>query len=344
MSPLPHRLRAVVPSSGPGRIRRVGLRGALADANRVARHEQAPGEVALPGMTWQEDDRTSERWYPQGITTSADAYGPEPSGGRYEGHDVVLVSWYGRGVVGRLVGSRISAIDWHDDEPPRYRHLLLVDRTRRWGWRGLRAVRVHAGGIVWYGDHLFVAGSRAGIRVFRLDDVVRVRNRFRSKGYRYVLPQALEYRSENDADAPRMTYSFMSLERSADGHRLVVGEYGRKDAPTHRLLRFPIDPETGLLDADRDGQVQPLDLHDRQLPRMQGAVVADGTWFVTASSGEDVAGDLWAGQPGEWTHHRRVLPTGPEDITYLPQRRQLWTLTEWPGRRWVFPVDADRWR
>jgi hypothetical protein len=38
-----------------------------------------------------------------------------------------------------------------------------------------------------------------------------------------------------------------------------------------------------------------------------------------------------------------VLPTGPEDVTWWPQRGELWSLTEWPGRRWVYAIDADRW-
>ena len=63
------------------RFKRVGLRGVLADLNRVGAHADVPGEAPIAGMTWRDDDRDTERWFPQGITTSADAYGAEPSGG-----------------------------------------------------------------------------------------------------------------------------------------------------------------------------------------------------------------------------------------------------------------------
>lgn len=313
----------------------------LADLNRTGSLADVPGAAPVVGMAWRADDATTARWYPQGITTSADAYGAEASGGMFEGHNVVVVSWYGHGWMGWLnLGARISVIDW-TDEAPSYRHVLLTE-PRRIGWfHRLRPVRVHAGGIVWYGKHLFVAGSSQGIRVFRLDDIVRVRNRIRTKGYRYVLPQHTDYHAQHDEGVGRMTYSFMSLDRAGEDH-LVAGEYGRKNG-SHRLIRYPIDRKTQLLASDERGWSVPTELHDRQIARMQGAVIADGTWFVTSSNGEDVPGDLWSGQPGQYTRHRHVLPTGPEDITYLPQRRQLWSLTEWPGRRWVYAIDANRW-
>ncbi len=327
-----------------GRFRRVGLRGVLADLNRAGTHAEVPGEAPVAGMAWRRDDQETERWFPQGITTSADAYGADPSGGMFEGHDVVMASWYSHGWLGWLqLGSRISVIDWRDDTPPRYRHVLLVEPRRfLFLFHRLRPVRVHAGGIVWYGKHLFVAGSSSGIRVFRLDDIVRLHNRFRSKGYRYALPQVSSFVAEHDGDTRAMTYSFMSLDRAGEEDHLVAGEYGRKGG-SHRLVRYAIDRDTELLRCDDRGWAVPSDLHDQQVVRMQGAVIADGTWAVTSSNGEDNPGDLWTGSPGAFVRHRGVLPTGPEDITYLPQRHQLWSLTEWPGRRWVYAIDAGRW-
>lgn len=344
---LPYRLvrqpGADAAGSWAQRARRVGLRGVLADLNRTAWHSAIPAEAAAYGMAWRRDDDRTRRWFPQGITTSADADGRAEGRGTFEGHDVVLTSWYGRGLVGRRLGARISVIDWHDEQTPRYRHVLLVEpRPVRWFSR-LRRVRVHAGGIVWYGGHLFVASSSAGVRVFRLDDIVRVRNRLRTGGYRYVLPQTATYSAEQDDGGRPITYSFMSLDRSGLGDdHLVAGEYGRRGG-SHRLVSYAIDGDTGLLRSDDHGRAVPTDLHDRQVPRMQGAVVADGQWALTSSNGEGNPGDLWTGRPGRFGRHRGVLPTGPEDITWLPQRRQLWTLTEWPGRRWVYAIDADRW-
>lgn len=326
-----------------GRFRRAGLSGLLADTNRVGVPADVPGDAAVSGMAWQRSDMDSERWFPQGITTSADAYGAEPTGGTFEGKPVVLVSWYAHGAVGWIrLGSRISVIDFSDSEAPRYRHVLLVEPVRRWKFfHKLSPVRVHAGGIVWYGDHLYVAGSSSGIRVFRLDDIVRVRNRFRTKGYRYVLPQFTTYAARTNGAAP-MVYSFMSLDRAGEEDHLVVGEYGVKGG-SHRLMRYPIDRKTQLLRSDERGHAVPAAMWDQQVERMQGATLVKGTWVITSSMGEGNPGDLWVGEPGSYKRHRGVLPTGPEDIAFWPQRHQLWSVTEWPGRRWVYAIDADTW-
>ncbi|MCW2831531.1 MAG: hypothetical protein JWP31_2223 [Aeromicrobium sp.] len=323
------------------RFRRVGLAGVIAATNRVLGAARPPGEAATEGFTWQGADATTDRWWPQGISTSADAYGADSGSGTFEGREVVITSWYAHGRWRRWLGSRLSVIDLSGSGTPRYRHVLLVDPQRRWGFHRLRAVRVHAGGIVWYGDHLFVAGSSSGIRVFRLDDVVRVRNRFRTRGYRFVLPQSMSYAADHDEGLGPMTYSFVSLDRAGDQDHLVAGEYGRKGG-SHRLMRYPIDRTTQLLQRDDRGRAYPSDLHDAKIARMQGATLAAGTWVITASRGEDVPGDLWVGQPGDYRCHRGVLPTGIEDITYWPQRHQLWTLTEWPGRRWLVAIDVAR--
>lgn len=325
-----------------GRFARAGLSGVLADTNREGARSQAPGRAAVDGMTWQRGDRNTRRWFPQGITTSADAYGPF-SVEDADARPVIIVSWYAHGALGYLLlGSRISIIDYVDPDAPRYRHVLLVAPTRRWGINWLRPVRVHAGGILWYGKYLYVAGTGAGIRVFRLDDIVRVRNRFRTKGYRYALPQFTAYDAETAAGVDPMRYSFMSLDRSGDVDHLVAGEYGRKGG-SHRLMRYPLDRQTQLLRGDDRGRAVPAYQYEQQVERMQGATLVEGIWVITASMGEGNPGDLWVGRPGDYVRHKGVLPTGPEDITYWPQHDQLWTVTEWPGRRWVYAIDAGKW-
>lgn len=117
-----------------GRFARVGLRGALADTNRTGSAAEVPGEAAIEGIAWQQSDQNTKRWFPQGITTSADAYGPDPNSGLFEGRPVIVVSWYAHGPLGYLLlGSRISVIDYSDPEAPTYRHVLLT-APRRWGF------------------------------------------------------------------------------------------------------------------------------------------------------------------------------------------------------------------
>lgn len=332
------------PMRAPGQgFRRVGLRAVLADTNRAGTRVDVPGEAVAEGFTWDPRDGRSDRWWPQGITTSADAYGHEDAAGTFDGRAVLLTSWYAHGRLRRLLGSRISVVADVDSESPVYRHVLLVEPVRIGPVHLLRPVRVHAGGIVWYGDHLFVAGSGAGVRVFRLADIVHVRNRVHARGYRYVLPQAMAYAAEQDVDQKPLTYSFLSLDRGPDVDGLVAGEYGTKGSGSHRLVRYRLDRDTQLLRSDERGRSMASELFEDQPDRMQGATLVGDTWVVTASAGEGRPGDLWVGRPGELRRHRGVLPTGPEDVAHWPQRRQVWSLSEWPGRRWVFGVGVDPW-
>jgi len=202
---------------------------------------------------------------------------------------------------------------------------------------------VHAGGIAVLGDLLYVADTNVGVRVFRLDDLARVPRRRRdAHGYDYVLPQLLRLRFPLRAGADRLKASFLSVGEVAGQLSLVVGEYGRKGT-TPRLVRYLLDPSTGLPVLGADGCCAPLEVHERQPHRMQGVAVHGSTWFVTASAGEGNPGDLYVGSPGSLRRHRGVLPTGPEDLDWSRPGEELWCVTEWPGHRWVFPIDAGPW-
>jgi hypothetical protein len=133
-----------------------------------------------------------------------------------------------------------------------------------------------------------------------------------------------------------MRFSFVSLERdsSGGGDHLVVGEFG-PERGGRRLGRIPMG--TG------SERVEVIDVHEPGIARMQGATVVDGTWFVSASNGLR-AGDLWVGSGGAWVRHAGVLPSGPEDLTASHDGQRLWSLSEYPRRRWVFAIDAERWR
>jgi hypothetical protein len=75
---------------------------------------------------------------------------------------------------------------------------------------------------------------------------------------------------------------------------------------------------------------------------MQGAVSVDDRLHVVTSNGRRGKGSLWVGPPRTLRRVARVLPPGPEDITYWPSREELWTVTEYPGRRLVLALDRRR--
>ncbi len=330
-----------------GRGTRTDVATLLDTAVLRAREADVPGRAAVSGFTWEPHDVDTEVWYPQGVTTSADAT-PAAASGR----DVVVVSWYAhqgshhQGLIRN--GARLTFVDL---ATLRYRHVLLVRPFRTpWGVR-LLPVPIHAGGIAWYGPYLYVAATRAGVYVFRIEDLLQLPPHRRTGvagrlDYDMVLPVYTRLRSRGRDAGSRVRYSFLSLAHglpdSPSAPALVAGEYGGV-GKTQRLWRYALDPETNLPRRDAGGHATPHELHADQAARMQGATVLDGTWYVTTSQGRGNPGDLLVGAPGAFRRHKRVLPSGCEDIAAWPQRRQLWTVTEWPGMRWVYAVDADAW-
>lgn len=342
---------------------RVGLEPLLDDLDRRARRTLAPGLKVHRAWTWDRVDRRDERWWPQGISTSADAarigggQGELGDRGELPGRSLVAVAWYAKKLPGDDIGqgSRISFLDL---DTRRYRHVLLVVPRIRDGVLDLAPLRVHAGGIVWVGEHLHVAATAKGLMTCRLDDLLRVpdalvdpqpgRHGLRlsdtsvsTYGYRYVLPVRFAYRAETDDGVERLRYSFASLDRAADPPAVVVGEYGR-GSQTTRIARFPLDRETGLLETDTDGRVTPLHLDDHGVRGAQGVAVVGDTVYVTVSRGPRLPGSIFVGRPGAFREHRYAVPMGVEDVGWWPSRNELWTATEHPRRRWVISVKRSR--
>jgi len=304
---------------------RLGLTGLLDDLDRQAVRVRVPGLAVDWGFTWEPHDATTPRWWPQGITTSADASDSEVLDGRR----VLITSSYSHVVDGSNHGSRITVVDL---DTLRYRNVLLVVPELHDGRVRLAPLLVHAGGIVWCGPYLHVAGTRRGLFTCRIDDLLEVEPGPDTFGYGYVLPVRSAYEAFNDDDVEQVRYSFLSLDRS--GGQLVAGEYG-KDQMTQRLVRYPLDLGTGDL---HPGPAK----EEQGVGHMQGATIVDGRFYVTSSRGRWKLGTLYAGTPGDFREHRQALPTGPEDITYWPSQDTFWSLSEYPGRRWVYCMKRSR--
>jgi hypothetical protein len=201
----------------------------LTDLDRTGSGCDVPGEAAGRGFTWDEQDRSDPRWYPQGVASLRS--GP-----------LLLVSWYAVRRLGWTRGSRLTVVDRSDPERPRYRHVLLVEPRRL---RTFGRVPVHAGGIAVLGDLLYVADTRAGVRVFRLQDVLhlpprpldallpwagagtrtlgrRLTGGHTAYGFPYVLPQLLRLRLSPEPGGRPLRYSFVFV-GPVDGPALPGG-------------------------------------------------------------------------------------------------------------------------
>lgn len=115
-------------------------------------------------------------------------------------------------------------------------------------------VPIHAGGIAWYGPYLYVAATRAGVYVFRVEDLLELPPRRRKGvagrlGYDMVLPVHHRLTSRGRDAGSRVRYSFLSLAHGLPDTdsppALVAGEYGGV-GKTQRLWRYALDPETHL--------------------------------------------------------------------------------------------------
>jgi hypothetical protein len=305
----------------------VGLTGVLAGGGHRARRTRVPGSAVAEGFRWRLVDCWSPTWWPQGVAV-----------GEHDGVPVAMASWFAQRRRGREMGSRVTIVNLSDPGRPRYRHVLLVSPQRRDDSVHFDPVKVHAGGIAWAGDRLFVSATFGGIREFRLSDIVRVPSRGALRraggpfGYSYLLPEFANFAPTSAKGTARMRYSFLASESTASGDdatevRLITGEYGT--ATDLRLARLRLSGDRTVID----------ELHVPRIAQMQGAVLHGGSWFVNASRGDKERGDLWVGTPGSMARHAGVLPPGPEDIAVWPERDQLWSVTEFPGKRWMYAID-----
>jgi hypothetical protein len=271
---------------------RLGLDGLLARRGRRARWAAVPGSAASGGrgIRWPCKEQRDRRWWPQGI---------DVQGG------MAVVSWHHKGD-GVDDAARVTFVDL---QSLRFWHVPLVGPD-------LQPIAIHAGGVVWHGDLLYVADTFGGLRQFDTRDIILLDDK-------PVLPQSGGFASQHVEGERALRYSFVS--RDHDGARFVAGEY-RNAEDDARLMTVPLD----------GGEPE---VH-RGPKRMQGACVVDGTWYLTTSNGHD-NGDLWVGHPGAFVRHAGVLPPGPEDLAREPGTRRLWSLAEYPRSRFIYAIDLD---
>lgn len=323
-------------------------RASVSEVMDHANHERTPATVIdtqVHGFRFATSDENDPDAFPQGIATSRDAVGTAGNG-RYDGRQVIAVSFYNNSPK----SSRINLIDWDANHPDAYRRILLVEPTGTAEEPSFRDVEIHAGGIAWYGDLLYVADSAAkpgGMRVFDMsrilttdtggtkDQIGRVGGTFYAHNYAYVLPQVGTISSEVDAGTAPLVWSTISLDRVS--RSIVMTEYRCEDCDdyptgTTRAVRFGFQAGGPTF----AGSTTASEALEVPLHYLNGVGSHNGRWWFNSSRHKTLS--YWPGQ-GALTTYPWV--SWGQSLSYWEDADGpdlLWSLTEGEGFRAVFAV------
>lgn len=322
---------------------------------------QPQDAIGAEGFCWASgDDETGTDWYPQGITTTS-GY---DAAGTVDGHTLVLVSWH----YTDNSQVRVSIADVTNPSSVKYLDALLVlpDPVN-----GFTAMPGHGDSVTLYGDELYVSNyvaastsgaapvGDAGLNVFDLDDFWKVDTssavvglgtdgKYHADGYPYVLPRTGYYTWPADGCSDDSTsqpcFTGASLDTTGATPALVT-DAGGGSAPTFGgddgvIVRWPLDPSTGLLQTGPDGDAHATDAYIDPVPGVQGVSMLQGQFMLSAPCPEFPSGPYclyhsWLGEPVRlWA---RVLING-EGISYAPQTGRLWYLNEYYQDRAVLDM------
>ncbi|WP_330331876.1 VCBS repeat-containing protein [Streptomyces sp. NBC_00536] len=350
-------------------LRRVKAADVLAapDGALTGRALCHPSNIAgAQGFCWNTTDDATGAWTPQGLTGSGESPQSQTLVG---GRKVLISTWYGDG------GSeRITLVDVTDPAHVTYRHLQLAALNSS-GDNYTPILGGHGHGVVWAGSKLYVASTGSSLDVFDLNDIWKMDvttgtgfgldagGKAQGAGHAYVLPRqgTYDYTGQGTgcgayagvSQRPCITAASLDLTGAqpalvtAEGDpSKVEGDFGKAAAP---VVRWPIDPATGLLKADAAGRVQASEAFASPMGGTQGVAMNNGRLvfagpcpeFVPAEHQADQSnirqfqGCLYDARPGEPVRLVTRTAVNPENLSYWPGSDQLWVINEAPGERVV---------
>ncbi|WP_405656863.1 RICIN domain-containing protein [Streptomyces sp. RK9] len=335
------------------------------------------GTFKYNGFCWDEkDDATSAfnkggGWHPQGMTASHDAY----AGGTADGHHLYMQAWYygsgddGNGSTVRDQKARVSILestgkDWS------YGHVLLVRPQGSRDKPTFKAVdNVHADGMAWYGNRLFVANG-GELQIYDLNHLwkmnsisadVGIKGGVSSAGHhQWALPMVARYGYQTKAQeaAWEQAHAGRKALRACDGliaclsslsvdrgtGSLVSGEYrSNSDELRHLDPPKPIDTRPARviswpLASLGEGGTNPVtatSAYVAPVRQLQG-VATDGTYYYL--SGECPVGYMGDARPGDTLSYSCVYQAKPGGrasvLTRAPALTQNLSYAPSSGRLW----------
>lgn len=335
------------------RLHRSSVNALLHSSGQARMGRGCAGSAGVPAHSlvycFNKKDTATRSWVPQGVTTVSDATAGERWAG---GGRPILVSWHDSGKV------RLTFVN-----PGRrtYRHVLLVEPKMTKGRATYSDIGIHAGGIAWYGDKLYVADTRHGVREFDMRHIYDLakskagstghtgrvglhHGKYYGHGFRYVMPQTSSWEFAHGKVGGKcrgtgpLRMSWISVDRTAWPHSLVAGEYCRPNWPRGRVVTWRLEALSG------GGPVRPSWGAGLPADKIQGAVRTHGRWWFTQSHGGR-RGTLLSTRPTSrgWAKaERRTISYGPEDLACYRGQHRIWTVAEHAHRRalWAFRTNS----
>lgn len=323
---------------------------------------------------WRAGDNRNNEWIPQGVTTNNDGNGGAVN--------KIFVTWYdGCDPDDNAHGGQGCQDGPSPDEEPEkgvrvsiytpgrgYQNVLLVEPFNNSSHNpSFHATHMHAGGVALYGNFLYVADTRYGMRVFDTRQIFdmnqswtrewvyydetkvgRHDNKWYSHGYQYLWPAVGEWRLDGAADGTKclgaghpLKFSFVSVDRVSN--TLLAGEYcPTPDATSKpgRVARYKLGstttPSQGLSTGEAWDEVE--------LPRdhVQGVVSQGNTFYVNVSNG-DSPGTMWKYDlvGGELVNPRGITTAvGCEDLSFDTSTGNVYSASEYYGKRAIYSISS----
>ena len=203
-------------------------------------------------------------------------------------------------------------------------------------------VNIHAGGIVWSGDRLWVADTAKGFRVFDLKRILQVATDTETIGctggtcqafqYKYVAMQSARYTLDTKCAA---LFSWVSLDKTTTPPSLVSGEYCSTTACAGplagRIMRWPLD-EPNSPNRLRSQRTFPTELVTMNHAQVQGGASRGGVFYLSSSAPAGGGGELVRLKDGKSVSSK--WSDNPEDL--MVDGNSLWCISEAAGARSVY--------
>jgi hypothetical protein len=314
-----------------------------------------PAANQVKGFKWNAGDEQTGDWRPQGIC-----------GFTWGSKTYLLVTWYGTDTDevadshNHYKGSRLALVDITNMNAITYRLILLVQSKANYStsllydkpvapespvqYDSFIPVTMHAGGVAYYNQKIYVADTSLGLRVFDLNNLIDAVDGDTDKNsigkqsnghliafdYTCILPQTGYYKITGGASP----FSSVSLGSgaSASAKYLWTSQYKKADATTvPQMFGFPINSSgvvsgPALISTPYDNTGAGDYVH-----YAQGAYKAGTTAFLTITGQslyEGSTGRLVKYIDGATMGSRYRWPHGAEAL-YVDSSNLMWCLTEY---------------